>query len=494
MRLILTEKPSVASEFARALKAEKHIGYYENRDTIITYCFGHLLRLCNPEEYNPDYKKWTIESLPISPLHYRYVELPEAKRQLTIIKDLVIRVCKTPHNIIIATDAGREGELIARETLQYCGKNDLTNVYRFWTSEALTSEVIERNLHEIKPADKYTPLYFSAYHRMLSDWLVGMNLTRYFSVKLNDIFAFGRVQIPVLAAIVSRTETIRAFKPSPFYYLRITLSKDGSPFFAYYTRNGAIRFNSRDPLEPIIQEIQKLRPKAKAVSTQKEQKSIAAPQLYNLTALQKAANKHYGYKASYTAEIAQSLYETHKILSYPRTSSRVLAKSNHRLFCNTVTSLNFHYPEIFRGFTLPSSDNTRIFDDSKLSDHHALLILDKLPLNLTQDEHNIAMLVMKSMAALMLSPYVYVTQIINIDVCGKTYQSRGKQVITPGWKQLYTSEKELTEENEAPEEETNFEKTLPPIAEGDIFDIFMRIFSSIRLALLPLLPNPLYWE
>ena len=188
-RLILTEKPSVALEFARVLGAQKRLGYYQNPSgDAITYCWGHLIRLLYPEEYDPSLKEWSVESLPVVPEQFRFAQIPEASRQLATIKFLLRQ---KPSQIIIATDAGREGELIARETLKWCGLTDFSNVYRFWTSRALTPEAIEANLRDLKPASRYTPLYLSAYYRMRSDWLVGMNFTRLFTVKLGSLFPSG---------------------------------------------------------------------------------------------------------------------------------------------------------------------------------------------------------------------------------------------------------------------------------------------------------------
>jgi len=466
LRLILTEKPSVAAEFARVLKAEKHQGYYEVSGTVITYCFGHLLRLYSPEEYNPAFKEWSVDKLPIVPKEFQYAEIAEARKQLSIIK-LLVR--KQPSQIIIATDAGREGELIARETLKWCGKSDLANVFRFWTSEALTQEVIERNLINLKPADKYTHLYDSGYYRQVADWLVGFNFSRYFSCKLNNDFSFGRVQIPVLSAIVGRTEQIKSFTPESFYNLRVSLTKGVSPFYSYYVKDSITAFKDKASLTPILSEIESLHPHAKAIKIESQQEIRNAPYLYNLTALQKDCNKYYSYKAFDTAELAQALYEKHKVLSYPRTSSRVLAKSNFELFCNTVTHLQSHYDDIFRGCKLPTADNSHIFNDEKLSDHHALIILDKLPAALSEEERNVATLVLKNMAAILLPPYTANKQTIYFDICGKTFQSRGTQVLTLGWKRLYTNIRPKDEEEPTEEKE---DKPLPPIIEGDILGIF----------------------
>ena len=468
-RLILTEKPSVAAEFARALNATRRTGYFESPDTIITYCVGHLLRLLTPEEYDPAYKHWSVEKLPIVPKQYQYAEIPEFKKQLATVKLLVKQ---NPAQIVIATDAGREGELIARETLKWCGKSDLSNVYRFWTSEALTPEVIQKNLRTLTLAGSYTHLYNSGYYRQIADWLVGMNFTRYFSCKLNNDFSFGRVQVPVLSAIVGRTEQIKSFTPQPFFNLRVTLRKDITPFSAFYIKDNSISFKERADLVPLLTELENLHPHAKVLKIQSEHKLENPLQLYNLTALQKAANGYYGYRAEQTANIAQALYEKHTILSYPRTSSRVLARSNFDLFCQTITQLHFHYDDIFRGCKLPTLDNTHIFNDEKLSDHHALIILDKLPDSLSEEERNVAMLVLRNMAGILLPPFIADHKTIDFDICGKSYQWKGTQVLSLGWKQLYSSLKPKDEQADEDEPQDQDDKTLPALAQGDILNTF----------------------
>ena len=468
-RLILTEKPSVAAEFARALNATKGSGYFESPDTTITYCIGHLLRLLTPEEYDPSYKHWSVEKLPIVPKQYQYVEIPDLKKQLSTIKLLVKQ---NPSQIIIATDAGREGELIPRETLRWCGKTDLSNVYRFWTSEALTQEVIERNLRNLRPAESFTHLYNSGYYRQVADWLVGMNFTRYFSCKLNNDFSFGRIQVPVLNAIAGRTEQIKAFTPQPFFNLRVTLRKDVTPFFAFYIKDNSISFKEKAEIVPVLTELENLHPHARTLTIQSEHQLENPPQLYNLTALQKVANRYYGYRAEQTANIAQFLYEKHKILSYPRAPSRVLARSNFDLFCNTITQLHFHYDDIFRGCKLPTLDNTHIFNDAKLSDHHALIILDRLPDSLSEGERNVAMLVLRNMAGILLPPFIADRKTVDFDICGKSYKSKGIQVLSLGWKQLYSSLKPKDEQPDEHEPQDQDNKTLPALVEGEILNTF----------------------
>ena len=482
-RLILTEKPSVALEFARVLGAQKRLGYYQNPSgDAITYCWGHLIRLLYPEEYDPSLKEWSVESLPVVPEQFRFAQIPEASRQLATIKFLLRQ---KPSQIIIATDAGREGELIARETLKWCGLTDFSNVYRFWTSRALTPEAIEANLRDLKPASRYTPLYLSAYYRMRSDWLVGMNFTRLFTVKLGSLFSFGRVQIPLLSALVENTQLIRQFEPQPYYGLRLTLSKDNHSFFAHFTKDGYVVFREKNKLPPTAfpdrremestrSRIHKSKQTVTTLAVSYEQKIVQPPELYNLTTLQKDCARFFGYRAAQTECIAQALYQDHKVLSYPRTASRVLSRADHPFFCNLVTKLNFHHPEVFRNCVLPSVDNARIFDDAKLSDHHALLILDKLPPTLTPEQRNVATLILKSMAAVLMSPYIYNAQHYLFDLLGLHFESRGQQTVSQGWKQLF-----LQEHGDADSSgrghglgvEESFDSELPPVREGEALSV-----------------------
>jgi DNA topoisomerase III len=470
-RLILTEKPSVALTFAEVLKADRFMGCYKNRSgDVITYCWGHLLRLFDPEEYDPNLSEWSLETLPIIPEEFFLTAKTAASRQLSIIRGLLLQ---HPTQIVIATDAGREGELIARETLKWCGLKDFSNVYRFWTSRALTPDVIEQTLRDVKLAEDFAPLYRSAYYRMLGDWLVGMNLSRLFTIKLHSTFSFGRVQIPVLAALADVSAKIKTFVPQPYFSLRLTLTRDQASFHAYYVSNDKISFPDRGELEKVLASLKLSQSKARAIRVHKEQKIVLSPQLYNLTSLQKDCNRFFGYRAVQTEQIAQDLYEQHKILSYPRSSSRVLSRSDQPLFCNVITQLNFHHPEIFRGCQLPTVDNARIFDDSRLSDHHALIILDKLPPTLTPEENNVAILILKSMASVLLSPYIYNLQTYDFDLDGKPFRARGNETVNAGWRQLFSQEHANADAKGVghSDGEDHFDTLLLSVGEGELLEV-----------------------
>ena len=474
MRLILTEKPSVAAEFARVLGAQRHQGCYKTPDTIITYCVGHLVRLCNPDEYNPTYKEWQLETLPIIPLHYRYAEVPDQQKQLTIIKTLIAQLKKTPYSIVIATDAGREGELIARETLQWCGKTDLVNVFRFWTSQALTSEVIEHTLANLKSDDQFTALYESAYHRQLSDWLVGMNFTRFFSVKLGTLFSFGRVQVPVLSAVVSRSNAVDSFKPKPFYNFRVTLSKSNSTFSAFYVQNASIRFEDRAILEPILTQIQTLRPKAKILKVHSTRFNLP-PSSTTLQPCSKTPTSSLDtkpFKLPTSPRLFMNSTRSSPILEpHPAFSPGQTTNS----FAIPLPTLIFITPTFFGDTSCPLSTTLTYLTMPNSPDHHALIVLDKLPPTLIEEERNVATLILKNMASLLLSPFIYDLQTLEIDICSLTYQAKGTHVLTPGWKQLYEQAAVIDDEEEDPpkeDENENPKNPLPPITEGEVLDVF----------------------
>jgi DNA topoisomerase-3 len=343
---------------------------------------------------------------------------------------------------------------------------------------------------------------------MQSDWLVGMNFTRLFTLKLGNFFSFGRVQVPLLSAIVEKTEARRRFVSHPYYRLRITLSQNGQSFFAYYVKSGDETFRvkhslgrnpqgafpegehsfpDRSALDKIASDIRGL-PCAKVNSIHTVHKSLPSPQLYNLTSLQKDCSRFFGFRASYTAEIAQTLYEHHKVLSYPRSSSRVLSRSDHSMFCNIISVLTLNHPDIFRDHSLPSVDDTRIFDDTKLSDHHAITVLNQLPRSLSVDEKKVATLVLKSMAAVILPPYVYNAQVVDFDIGGNSFRSHGIRVVNLGWKQLFTSERSSTDSIEPVPSvsEDHFDTPLPALTEGESLSI-----SSVDiLDKLTLTPQP----
>jgi len=460
--LILTEKPSVAGDFAKAFEATREKGYYTVGDTVITWCIGHLLELYEPEDYAPKYKKWSLGALPIIPEKFRYKPKDKTKAQLAIIGRLL---AQKPARIIVATDAGREGELIARTVLRHAGLTDFSAVLRFWSSEALTPEVIKRNVGELKPISAFDPLYQAGVARQFADWICGYNFTRLLSLKMDATFPFGRVQTAVLRFIAERDEQIRNFHPIDRFELSLTAKKGETPFRVILTEGKFSLFPDRVRLEEIGRRFAGAPVAGTVVSSVQNEKKEPAPKLYNLSALQQDANKRSGLTASQTLAAAQSLYEKHKCLSYPRTPSRVLPRSAHTLFSQAVHLLSTQFPSYFLSATIPEADEKRIFDDEALIDHHALIALAIPPSDLSKDEASVYDLVVRSMAASISPAHKVAVTSVRIDSDGLSFRASGTAVIDPGWKAVYRSSK-AEEDDKSPNDQEE-SQPLPDLKDGE---------------------------
>jgi DNA topoisomerase-3 len=453
MTFILAEKPSVAESFARALGAARKDGYYQNTDYTITNCIGHLLSLYDAQDYDEKYKKWNAADLPIVPETFKHKPAEKTARQLELVKNLL---AKTYDKYIIATDAGREGELIARLVFDYAGITGYDRVYRFWTSSALTNEVIRDSMANVKPAAAYDDLYHAGLYRQLSDWLVGINFSRFFSVKLNNKFIFGRVQTPVLNMIVEREKTIKAFKKSYFYRLRVTAACNDVEFFSHLVcQDGETNTDDKTILESVKDGVLGT---SVVRDVAIERKTTYPPRLFDLTELQKTANTRFGYTSQKTLELAQALYEKHKCLSYPRTASRYLSRVNYDLFVQCLDTLGIAHGEI-------DVHNTNVFNDEAMErnkeDHHALLLLAPLPETAAPDEKNIFLLVLNNMTNVVKDPYVYEAVTVTHTRDDLTFIARGVTVINPGWKDQDTGEEEE-------EEEAEQRQALPDLKKDDV--------------------------
>ncbi len=473
MDLIIAEKPSVAADFARALGAVKHRGFYESQGAIITNCLGHLMELADPDYYSESYAKWNVEDLPIIPDAYKYLPIEETKSQLDIIKELV--TARSYDRIIIATDAGREGELIARLVLTYhCKLTDYSNVYRFWSSAALTDDVIAAGLAAVKPDSDYNDLYQSGLYRQVSDWMIGFNFTRFFTKRLSSaggaagLFSFGRVQTAIVSLLVARKRQMENFKSEPYYNLAIQCSKAGIAFQALFSVDDKIDFTTKEPLE----QIGALRfPTAAAVEKIENKEIHQQPtRLFNLTALQKEANRKLGFSADKTLNTAQALYETHKCLSYPRTPSRVLSVTSIELFTRLYNQFSTLFPDLFAGSASPQVDNTNIFNDAELEDHHALIPLRPLPNDdATEDEKLLFGLVIKSMATVLKEPYIATQTKAFLRIGPNQFVAKGTTIINQGWKPI-------KQDDQDQDEETDDAAKLPPLVNGETVEV---VSSSI---------------
>jgi len=447
MRLILCEKPSVAREVAKAIgQASQKDGYIQAGEYLITWAYGHLLEI--DDKIAP--QKWDLENLPILPERFSYrPKDSNSQKQIKVIKELLSKVSE----VIINTDAGREGELIARLILSFCGWKGKT--LRLWTSLALTPEVVRKELRNLKPSEEFDSLYFSALARQHSDWMVGINLTRAVSLRAGrGLWSVGRVQSPTLALIVQRDKEIESFKPEPYAVIKGIFDKGGQSY------EGTLLFNktelrdrptededdeddtgfrlSPEKAQEILSELKKFTQGyiTKAVRGKKGEYS---PNLFSLTSLQRHMNKTYGWKAQKTLDIAQSLYEKGYI-SYPRTDSEHMAEENISLVKEVLRKLK-------REDLIESVDRAgkRVFDKTKLTDHHAIIPLKDGEVG--GDEGLLFSEVKKRFFAVFYPPHEYELLKVFTQVGKYEFLSVGKRVIVQGWRELYgeVKDKELPE-------------------------------------------------
>ena len=454
--LVLAEKPSVGRDLARVLKCNQNKGsYIEGNKYIITWAMGHLVGLMDPEGYDNKYKEWKMETLPMLPKHMKLTVLKKTAKQYNEVKKLMNR--SDVSEIVIATDAGREGELVARWIIEKVAVNK--PLKRLWISSQ-TDKAILDGFKNLRPGRDYDNLYKAAVCRAEADWLVGLNVTRALTCKHNAQLSAGRVQSPTLAMIVNREEEIRSFKPKTYY----TLGANANGYKLSWVNKDN---NSRIFDEEFAKKIEsKLRSaEGKIVNIAEANKKKYAPALYDLTELQRDANKIWGYSAKQTLSIMQRLYENYKILTYPRTDSRyittdivatipdrlkAIAIGEYRATADTLlkTKINGH-----KGFV----------DNSKVSDHHAIIPTEQKPnlALLSSEEIKIYDLVVKRFLSVMLPPFEYVQTTIEANVSGEKLIAKGKVVKSKGWKKLYDH---LEEDNS---EEDIKEQVLPQVNKGD---------------------------
>lgn len=466
--LVLTEKPSVAKDFAKALRAgAQKNGYFEGNDYVITWAVGHLLELAEPQDYDPKWSRWRMESLPILPEQLRYKPILKTQKQLTIVQKQLGRKDIGP--VVIATDAGREGEVIARTILHSVGNFNFSRALRFWTSQALTPQVVQETLKQLQPAADFDRLWNAGQARQFADWLVGMNLSRAATLKLGshkDVFSVGRVQTAVLALLVDRRRERETFVPKPYWLLRASFSNTRGAWKGIWFRGDQSRIASHEEAERLLAMVSGQT--GQVTSVKRERKRQPPPSLYSLTDLQRDANSKFGFSAKETLDLAQKLYEGRKCLSYPRTDSRVLGSRNVDLARQIVEKLSGAYPNLFSGHDprLVSATNRRVFNDAKLTDHHALIPLAPLPDGVSAQEKRIYDLVLKRFAAAFHPDFEFEATEIITEVSGETFRTKGKRPLKPGWRVVFGMEStpKPTKGQEADETE---EENLPPLEQGD---------------------------
>ena len=434
--LVLAEKPSVGRDIARVLecKNDKN-GYIEGSKYIVTWALGHLVTLADPENYDQKYKAWNIDELPILPNHLKTVVIKKTSKQFNIVKSQINR--DDVGKIVIATDAGREGELVARWILQKCNTNK--PLKRLWISSS-TDKAIKDGFKNLKEASKYENLYNSAIARAEADWIVGINATRALTTKYNAQLSCGRVQTPTLAMIHKREEEIRNFTPREYYTLEVkTKISNETIKFTWQDKKNLTSTFSKDKIDSISNKIKNK--DLEIVEVNKVDKKKYSPGLYDLTELQRDANKIYGFSAKETLSIMQKLYEHHKVLTYPRTDSRYLTSDIVDTLKDRIKAVNVSdYSKVCNKLLKSNIKVNKSFvDDSKVSDHHAIIPTEERVFisNLSEKERKIFDLVVKRFLSVLCPPFEYTETKVKGNVEGEIFVAKGNKINSLGWKETY---------------------------------------------------------
>ena len=467
--VVLAEKPSVARDIARVLKCNKKIeGALEGEKYIVTWALGHLVTLADPESYDNKYKEWKMEHLPMLPEKFQLEVIKQSGKQYHAVKKQLCR--KDVGEVVIATDAGREGELVARFILEKA--NCRKPLKRLWIS-SVTDKAIREGFSYLKNGKEYDNLYRAAISRAEADWIVGMNATRALTCKYNAQLSCGRVQTPTLAMIARREEERKNFKPETYYGIQVKTmlgaeKKSPVTFTWQDGKSKSYRTFQKEKIESIQKKIEGK--KGKIVKVHTVPKKAYAPLLYDLTELQRDANKRFGFSAKETLNIMQRLYENHKVLTYPRTDSRYLTSDivgtlKERLRACAVGP----YKKVAGKLSMQNIKAKPSFvDDKKVSDHHAIIPTEQVVIleHMTIEERKIYDLVVKRFLAVLSEPFVYEQTTVELSVEGETFLAKGKVVKELGWKAVY--ENSVMEE----EEETDLAgQSLPKVKEGELVEM-----------------------
>ena len=444
--LVLAEKPSVGKDLAKVLKCNQNKGsYIEGNKYVVTWAMGHLVGLMDPEGYDNKYKKWGMETLPMLPKYMKLTVLKKTGKQFNEVKKQLLR--NDISEIVIATDAGREGELVARWILEKSGvKKPLK---RLWISSQ-TNKAILDGFKNLKDAKEYDNLYKAAVCRAEADWLVGLNVTRALTCKYNAQLSAGRVQSPTLAMIVNREEEIRNFKPVDYW----TLNAKGNGFTLNWVSSKGNNSTFKEEIADSI--VNKCKGQnGEVIEVKKTTKKKYSPALYDLTELQRDANKIWGYSAKQTLNIMQRLYENHKVLTYPRTDSRYITSDIVATIPERLKAVSFGEYRAAAESLLKSGvkANKNYVDNSKVSDHHAIIPTEEKGslANLSTEEKHIYDLVVKRFLSVLLPAYEYEQTTVTVNIGGETFTAKGNITKSKGWKRLYDNLKDEEDSQELPE-------------------------------------------
>ena len=456
--LVLAEKPSVARDIANVLKCHKKgNGFLEGDKYIVTWALGHLVTLADPESYDVKYKTWNLEDLPMLPERLKLTVIKQSGKQFNAVKSQLNR--NDVNEVIIATDAGREGELVARWIIEKAKVNK--PIKRLWIS-SVTDKAIKDGFNNLKPGKAYENLYHAAVARSEADWYIGLNATRALTTRFNAQLNCGRVQTPTVAMIAAREDEIKNFKPQTYYGIE---AQTDTVKLTWQDANGNSRSFNKEKIDAIVKSLG--RQDAKVVAIDRKAKKSFAPALYDLTELQRDANKFFGYSAKETLNIMQKLYEQHKVLTYPRTDSRYLSSDivstlPERLKACGVGEYRSLANKIL---TKPIKPSKAFVDDSKVSDHHAIIPTEGY-VNFSafnDKERKIYDLVVKRFLAVLFPAHEYEQLTVQAEIGKEKFIAKGKTVLQAGWKEVY--------ENRFDDEESTDdvkEQLLPRIEKGDV--------------------------
>ena len=460
--LVIAEKPSVARDIARILGAnQKNGGVLEGSKYVVTWALGHLVTLADPEEYDKKYEKWEMSSLPMLPKEMKLVVIRQTGKQFSIVKTQLFR--KDIKEIIIATDAGREGELVARWILEKAGCSK--PIKRLWIS-SVTDKAIKEGFANLKNGHDYDNLYRAAVARAEADWLVGMNGTRALTCKYNAQLSCGRVQTPTLAMIAKREEEIRRFTPKEYY--GVSLETQDAKWTWRDEKTMSFRTFSREKAE----QIQKKAESAviEVTKVEKKAKKTMAPGLYDLTTLQREANQKYGFSAKETLNIMQRLYENHKVLTYPRTDSRYIGKDIVPTIRERLKACGVGPYRKLAGALMnkPVQVNASFVDDKKVSDHHAIIPTEQFVQldHMTAEERKIYDMVVRRFLAVLCPAFLYEQVNMEAKAAGEIFAASGKVVKSQGWKEVYQGSTSDVCEEEAEDEKKLKDQSLPDLQSG----------------------------
>ncbi|MGN4930784.1 DNA topoisomerase III [Bacillus cereus group sp. MYBK14-1] len=467
--VVIAEKPSVARDIARVLKCDKKgNGYLEGSKYIVTWALGHLVTLADPESYDVKYKKWNLEDLPMLPERLKLTVIKQTGKQFNAVKSQLFR--KDVNEIIVATDAGREGELVARWIIDKVRINK--PIKRLWIS-SVTDKAIKDGFANLKPGKAYDNLYASAVARSEADWYIGLNATRALTTRFNAQLNCGRVQTPTVAMIASREDEIKNFKAQTYYGIEAQTMEKLK--LTWQDANGNSRSFNKEKIDGIVKSLDKQN--ATVVEIDKKQKKSFSPGLYDLTELQRDANKKFGYSAKETLNIMQKLYEQHKVLTYPRTDSRYISSDIVGTLPERLKACGVgeYRPFAHKVLQKPIKPNKSFVDDSKVSDHHAIIPTEGY-VNFsafTDKERKIYDLVIKRFLAVLFPAFEYEQLTLRTKVGNETFIARGKTILHAGWKEVYENRFEDDDVTDDVKEQI-----LPHIEKGDTLTVKLLMQTS----------------